>query len=306
MKKLMLIGVAALTAATAAAQSDTTPADTIKTITRAENIVITRSGNRTELRALETEEGKSGGTVYTYTVTEESDSTLKGLQQLELIHEGVNPGELFRAPFSTARPHSADRPFKPSRFITGLRYLYWGWNFNYGSKSGTKNCFEYSLADLIGVEWETSRFTRLGLGVGFGLQRVTTADHRLFATEGDCLTVAPLPEGIEHEYSRLDNWRIQLPLYWRQRIAGRFGLSLAAIVNFNVYSKADNRFRRGKTTYTETITGLNQRLLTCDLMATVGLVDAMGVYVKWSPVPTFGRPYGPSFRTISVGINLNF
>ncbi|MDE5607628.1 MAG: hypothetical protein K2I64_01695 [Muribaculaceae bacterium] len=306
MKRNLSIGLALLAAATASAQSEHLTADTLKTISNAENITITRSGNQTVIRALQPNENKGGGTLFTYTVTEEPDSMLDRLTQLESIQDEKNAGEIFRLPFATDKGRHTDKPFKTSRFITGARYIYWGWNFNYDYKGGTKNCFEYSIADLIGVEWETSRHTRLGFGLGFGLQRVTTADHRLFATEGDVLTIEGLPEGVDHEFSRLDNWRIQLPLYWRQRLTGSFGISLAAIANFNVYSSAKNRFSIDKTTYTETITGLRQRLLTCDVMATVGFVDAIGVYVKWSPASTFSREYGPSFKTISVGITLNF
>ncbi len=304
MKRMLLLVTAAIAASTLSAQTAKVESDTIKTISRAENIVITRTGNQTVIRAFETEEGKTGGMIYTYTVTEEPDSMYSRLRDID--PDNVRPETIFRFPFATNSNRHKEHKFKPSRFVTGLRYIYWGWNFNYDYKSGTGNCFEAGVADLIGIEWETSRFTRLGLGLGFGMQRVTAADHTLFATEGDAITTIPTPESAAQEYARLDNWRIQLPLYWRQRLAGRFGFSLAAILNFNTYSEAHNRFHLGNTTYTEQITGLRQRLVTCDVMATLGLVDALGVYVKWSPVTTFSSQYGPAYKTISVGINLNF
>lgn len=294
-----LLAACALTPA--AGYATTAAPDTIKTITNAQSVSVTRDGNTTTIRVLvPADKENPKGDIFTYTVTEEPAEVTEALAE-------IKEESILRLPFtSTRRKSSYTQPFKPSRYITGLRYIYWGWDFNYDSKAGIKNSYEVGVADLIGAEWATSRHTRLGLGLGFGMQRVTTADRMLFSTESEKLTIIAPPEGAEVNYARWDNYRIQLPLYWRQRLAGPFGISLAAIVNFNTYSSATNCYRIGRTRYKQTIHGLNQRLLTVDLMASAGIVDGIGVYAKWSPVTSMQTAYGPSFRTFSIGINVNF
>lgn len=290
----------ALTATATAGAAPSTSVDTIRTITNAQSVTITRDDNRTTIRAIIPDEaGKPQGEVFTYTVTEESPAVDKAFSLL-------SEESLFRIPFAMKSKQDEAKRFKPSHYITALRYFYWGWNFNYDSKAGIRNAFEYGIADLIGVEWSTSRHTRLGLGLGFGSQRVTTADKQLFATDGGRLvTIAP-PEGARVEYARMDICRFQLPLYWRQALAGKFGVSLTGIVNFNAYASATNCYYLERTRYKQTIHGLNQRLLSVDLMASAGIVDGIGVYAKWSPVTSMEPAYGPAFRTFTIGVNLNF
>ncbi|MDE6153090.1 MAG: hypothetical protein K2G21_02960, partial [Muribaculaceae bacterium] len=199
-----------------------------------------------------------------------------------------------------------NKPFKPRRDFTVMKYIYWGWSFNYDSKAGIKNSFELATADLIGIDWCTSRKPTLGLGLGFGFNRVTTADKMLFVKDGDALMVAPASSNTEVDFARWDTWRFQIPLMFSQKLAGDFGFGLATIVNFNTYSTATNRYKIDRTRYTETIKGLNQRLVTVDFMATVGIVNGIGAYVKWSPMTTMQQQYGPSFRNFSIGVNLNF
>lgn len=274
--------------------------DTIKVFSNVSAVTVSRSTNTTVIRAIVPDEGNAEkGQVYTYTVTEESPEISQAL-------ESMTEESILRLPFTNRIRASKSDSFKPSHYITCLRYIYWGWNFNYDSKVGIKNSFETGITDLIGVEWATSNHTRLGVGIGFGMQRVTTSSCQLFVTEDDRLTTTTPPEGSEPGFARLDNMRFHVPVYWRQRLAGSFGFSLSAIANFNTYSSATNCYRLGRTRYKQTIHGLNQRLLTVDLMATVGFVDCLGVYVKWSPVSVMQDIYGPAFRTLSLGINVNF
>lgn len=289
--------IAALAPAFATAQ--TTPADTVKIIPNAERISVTKQDNKTVITAFMPTDDDTGSLYkYTYEVTVDKNKSID------------TDDFILKFPFMKSNEDETEscdkKPFKPRRDFTVMKYIYWGWNFNYDSKAGIKNSFELATADLIGIDWYTSRKTTLGIGLGFGFNRVTTADKMLFVKDGDALMVAPASSNTEVDFARWDTWRFQVPLMLSQKLSGNFGFGLATIVNFNTYSTATNRYEIDRIRYTETIKGLNQRLVTVDFMATLGFVNGIGAYVKWSPMTAMQKLYGPSFRNFSIGVNLNF
>lgn len=276
--------------------------DTVKVIPNVNSVSVIKEGNNTIIKAMiPTDDNTGSFDQYTYKVSIDNNTH----------DEAVDADDIMlKLPFikskSTEPTRQKNGKWKTQRYITGMKYVYWGWNFNYADKAGIKNCFELSAADFIGLDWRTSRKTTLGVGIGFGYNRVTTNDHMLFVKNGDVLGVAVAPEDAEVDYARWDMLRFQVPLMYSQKLSGNFGFALASIINFNTYSTATNRYKTGRTRYTETIKGINQRLLTVDLMATVGFVGSMGAYIKWSPMTAMQQKYGPSFRNFSIGVNFNF
>lgn len=284
------------------ASAQTAETDTVKVIPNVNTVTVTKEGNNTIVTArIPTDDNTGSFDQYTYKVSIDNNPHDKAVDADDII---------LKLPFIKNKEIEPSRKkngkWKTQRYITGLKYVYWGWNFNYAYKSGIKNCFELSVADFIGIDWRTSPKTTLGVGLGFGFNRVTTDDHMLFVKNGDALDVAVAPENAEVDYARWDMLRFQVPLMYSQKLSGNFGFALASIINFNTYSTATNRYKTGRTRYTETIKGINQRLLTVDLMATVGFVGNMGAYVKWSPMTAMQQKYGPSFRNFSIGVNFNF
>lgn len=273
--------------------------DTIKVIENARNITISYSDSVTVLTI---DSPVNGGEFDRYTYKVSRISSTEKPDRLQSSDD-----MMFKLSFLNKHKSKTHNAKQPTRHcVTGLRYIYWGWNFNYNYKNGLKNSFEFACADLIGVDWLTSKYTTLGVGAGFGFNRVTTADKSLFCIDNDCLSTVAALEGADVDFARWDTWRIQVPLMFKQRLYKDFAIGLAAIVNFNIYSSATNRYTVGHTRYTDRITGLNQRLLTADAMLTIGFSDAIGVYGKWSPFTAMESVNGPSFRNFSIGVNINF
>ena len=297
MKQIILSCIVAATA-TATAPAQTTEVDTVKIIPSAQSVSVTRQDNKTVVTAL-IPIYDNAGTFHKYTYEVNVDKTH--------TENEFNADEFrLKLPFIKGANTEESEKFKPKRYITSMKYVYWGWNFNYDNKAGIKNSFELCFADIIGIDWRTSRYTTLGVGFGLGFNRVTSKDYMLFAKEGDAITLTHAPENAEVDFARLDSWKFQVPLMFSQKLAGDFGIAFATIVNFNTYSTATNRYKIGRTRYTETIKGLNQRLLTVDFMATIGFINTMGFYAKWSPMTAMEKQYGPSYRNFSIGVNLNF
>ncbi|MBD5365939.1 MAG: hypothetical protein HDR82_02820 [Bacteroides sp.] len=298
-QKTTLVLMAAISTIAGTAQTHE-QTDTIKVIENAQNITIISSGTETIL-TVDSPNDKNKFDRYSYKV-----SRIEDADQPDKLQSSDDM--MFKLSFLKNGNDNQDNAtkWKPQRYVTSLRYVCYGWNFNYGYKSGIKNSFEFSCPDIIGVDWLTSRYTTLGIGIGMGYTRVTSADRMLFDIEDGRLTTATAPEGADVDFARWNTWQIQVPLMFKQRLYKKFAVAVATIINFNTYSSATNRYTIDHTRYTEKITGLNQRLLTTDVIVTIGFSNAIGIYGKWSPITAMKSTDGPSFRKFSIGVNLNF
>ncbi len=310
MKQLITLTFALLMATPSMWAKNDEPSDTIKAINNPQNVKIIRNKNKTEVTVdIPTENGSGSFNRYHYEVCNIPNSNEPTEKLFDENEDLMFKLSLFKSSKINDKSRAgvvSKKPWKTKRYVTGMKYITWGWNFNYDSKAGIKNSFEVSVIDLIGVDWQTSRYTTLGIGIGFGFNRVLANDNSVFSCENDYLSVVEAPEDVEVEFARLDSWRIQIPLMYTQRLYKNFAIGLAGIVNFNVNSTATNRYNANHTRYTESIGGLNQRLLTADIMTTVGFTNFIGIYAKWSPIKSMEHQYGPSFRNFSIGINVNF
>ena len=74
----------------------------------------------------------------------------------------------------------------------------------------------------------------------------------------------------------------------------------------NTYAQARTELDFGSHKTTTLYKGLQQRLFTAELTATLGICDIIGVYASWSPMTLFQSPYGPRLRSWSIGGTINF
>ncbi len=261
-------------------------ADTVKVITDARRVVVTKEGGSTAVTV--TMPSDNGDLDYVYVSNVDSSSFSPGRWNLDF-------------PFSGGSDDM--RKVVP----TVMRGMYWGWRFNYSDKGVVKNGFELGVSDVIGVEFRPwGPATRFRIGLGFGMLRYLAREGTVYSRQGDALAFTGAPEGCKVEHSRLDSWTFSVPFVFTQKVYKDLGFSLGATVNFNTYATASTKLTAGEQSSTVTHKGLNQRLLTVDFIATAGLVEGIGVYCRWSPVTAFQGAYGPAFRSVSVGLSLNF
>lgn len=298
---LLALCMALSTAMTA----QTEPADTIKIIDNAESVIITREGNRTVIKAITGNDQEAlSGKIYTYDVTveERNDSTTKEFSEsifssFPFLNERAK---------KRAKNHAGSK-FKPQRYATALRNIYWGWNFAYDGKAGIRNCWEAGVAELISIDWKPWRNgPDFRIGAGFGMKRFVTADNLVFAKSGDCLVFKNVNEEARDVKSRWDVWTFHVPLMISQGIYKDLGIAFGTLLNFNTYSSARTQVEIDGIRYRETFKGLQQRLFTAELIGIIGLREGIGLYAKWSPMPIMRSAYGPEFKTWTLGVSVNF
>lgn len=291
-----------LTAATCAS-AQTQPADTVKIVTNADMVTVTQQGGNTKVHII-TNDNTGTVNVYEYAASETTTSIPANLDSDKLVME---------LPFTKIRTRTeaagttSSKPAWHKRIITVVKDIYWGWTFNYDGKAGIENSFEVGVAQLIAIEWQPwQRGPRFNVGAGFGMRRYLAGKGCIFAKEGDRLLSRPVDEDSHLDHSRWDVCTFHIPFRITQNIYKHFGISAGAIVNFNTYGKVSSRWEQDGVRYTETIKGLQQRLLTVDLIGIIGLTEWIGAYVRWSPMNVMRHYYGPEFKSWSIGAIVNF
>lgn len=270
-------------------------ADTVKVIESPESVVVTQSGTTTTIKAVFRKDSLIQET-YRY--------------EVNVKNQNVEPTDSFPDNWGMDFPfmHSEKKDKHGKKYLeknlTCARHLYWGWRFNYGDKGNLKNCFEVGIRDLIGVTWRRGG-SELEIGLGYGMKRFLADDGYRYAKSGDNILLTPLAENVEMGMSRLDILTLHVPVLYNQMIGRDVKISIGGSLNFNTYAAAFTKTRMGNLKIQETSKGLHQNFFTPEIIAGIYIND-IGIYSSWSPMEQFKKPYGPSVKGWSLGIDLFF
>lgn len=289
------VGLAVMIAAShlpAFAQSEMP--DTVKIIQRADIVTISSEGNTTKLIALTKD--KAWDNEYSY--------------EVEVTDKAANSPEDwdFDFPFNLAA-RSNQTVSSSSRRLQRqycLSNIFFGQRFNYFDKGHVKNSFECGIRNLVSLAWSHGPgTTAFSIGIGFSLQKYNAEDGFIYSKEGDRLILMPIEEGYARKQSSLQVFSVQVPFMITQPIGKCVELALGAIAKFNSFAAATTVCSKAHNSYKFNFTGLQQRLMTPELVAAIGIAD-IGLYASWSPVSIFSDPYGPKLKSWSLGVNLGF
>ena len=278
----------------ALAQSPEVP-DTVKIIENANKVLISRSADTT-LIEVETEKDY-GKDIFSYSVTIDDSDNLAPDDSFE-----------FEIPFGIGKedsPSSSIRRLQTSYFLMGNVYL--GKRFNYSDVGNVKNSYEIGVRNLIGVRWSYGNYTpSFSIGLGYGCQRYSAQKGFMYAKNGSRLILVPAGDGVEVSSTDLQVFTFQIPLLFTIPIGRAVEFVAGAVGCFNTYACASSELKVGSSKYKTTYKGLQQRLFTTELTASLGVCDILGVYASWSPMTLFQSPYGPQLKSWSIGATINF
>lgn len=282
MKKMIVI--AAVMGAAALKAVGQAPADTLITVESPAEVTV---------------EKKDGGTVVT---VKGSASDERFNYRYSVSPDTVADMPFFNIPFTGSQTLPDNRTVRELDFFRGV---YAGAVIPMSGPSALKTSWEVGLNQILGY-----RVRRCGsdfsLGLGLGYRRIGVGKGLVTEKAGDALVLLPAPDEATDVSARIESALIQIPLLFTQRICRTFGFSFGVVANFNIYTAASMDYHIGDTKFSKTVKGLHQRILTPDLILTIGSVNNAGVYVRWSPVKTFKSIYGPGWNTLSVGVSLAF
>lgn len=176
--------------------------------------------------------------------------------------------------------------------------------------AGMLTSWEVGVANLIGYGLRTGKGAPiLSVGAGFACRWYNVGDGYGLMRLNDRLNLQPLDaeqDGFHDPASQFCTASALLTFSLKQKLGRRWIMDLSAILDFNVYTDAFFSYNDGSEKAVRTkvhYEGLNQRVMRCDLMATVGLAGIAGIYVRYSPSAVFHRGYGPHFQQIAAGLS---
>ena len=284
MKHLLLFACAALMALPSGA---TVGNDTIVDVKNAHHVLVTSSGNNTEI----TISGLDSDPGYHYHYFKASDPDAQ-----TNIEEKASKWD-FSIPLKRSSNH-----FSSDIVCGGVGF---GFATAFGLPEGAQidmgNSYEIFF-DLIGLEYSSStRKHTFSVRFGFDWKNYRMTGQKRFMKDGTNIIIDNYPEGTDINFSRLHLFSLTFPFTYEYHFTRNFSAYIGAILNFNTYASLKTRYHNAEgERVKEFYKGLHQRKLTVDL--TAGLrFKWFGAYVKYNPCHILNPDFGPSLTSLSTG-----
>lgn len=276
----------------ASGQSPEVP-DTVKIIENATKVLVYRNADTTEVE-VETE-ADYGIDHFSYTITVEDSDDFDPSDTFE-----------FEIPFGIGKTkHKKNSRLQTS--VIGLGHIYVGQRFNYFDKGPVKNAVEWGIRNVIGFRWSRGSYSpSFSVGLGIGFQKYRAQDGYIYAQDYSNLVLLPVEDEYDVKSTELNVFKFQVPLLFTIPLGCDVKFTAGGIGCFNTYARAHTEIKNGNTKIKADYKGLQQRLFTAEVMASIGVCDILGVYVSWSPMTLFQKPYGPQLKSWSIGATVNF
>lgn len=189
-------------------------------------------------------------------------------------------------------------------------HAYIGWNVATNVPAGMSFApFKSWNIDLTLVQYDytpkgASQTYSAGLGLGWRNYTLRDKDMQKFDVNPTTKVITPgtFALGQEDRWSSIHTLSLSMPLLFRQQVGQRLGISVGAMLNYNVYGRVRNSFEVGDEEYDVKTKGIKYRPFTVDAMAIFDFDDSAGFYLRYSPMSVLKSDYGPDFKSITFGL----
>ncbi len=264
------------------------PVDTVARIVKPKTVVISKKDGATTVSVSGTEENPNFK--YSYKV-----QNGEAVDSLDGDEWKINP------------PFLKDG-HRRNAYTSGGEDIYVNMMWPDAQSSGMKTSWEIGVGRIISFNWMPISSSNMKLTIGAGIAvRVISFGHdrRLYLDRGHLSLGKPL-KNEKVKASKIVEEELRLPFMFTMPIYKDFKASLGVVGLLNFYSEASCTVERDGSKFSEKYKGLHQRILNYEFVGTLGFDNFGGVTVHYRPLSDFGSAYGPEFRTISVGLTLNF
>ena len=271
--------------------------DTLIAVDSPSKVIITESSEGTKITVTDNENGAEESHFIAYTpganvkTSRKSSVSLFNIPGLDCMNRQEKCGR------------------SGSRWLLGMEGVCIGLNEAHAQTGGGglqwSKSFEISWLSCLNIGYSFNR-SRIYLGLGFDWRNYkATADRRwLVATEAGGVEWGEAPEGVNVRYSRLKVFSLQMPLLYEWRVPkSRLKLKLGPILNFNTYSSIkgvyDDSFGNRCEFFTKEF---KRNPTTLDFFGAISYHNALGIYVRYSPMKVLKDPSPINFTPFTIGI----
>lgn len=286
-QKLTLLLVAIIALPSLCAASDAIKDDSVKVIKNPEQVTITKRDGMFRLNVDGNDQDKDYR--YEYLVKERYDGKL-------YVQESEGGSVKFRHPFS-----KCDSNYKKSHWEVFTSDLMFGWG-GHSVATADRNILKKSMSEIgilnlvsLAHVFNQGR-SRISLGVGFNWHRYNLEKPYFWTRNGEgVLGYEPLEEPFDKHHATLLVRSMQFPLMFNQSLGKNWNLALGAVMNWNFYADYKDSYRIGKSDYSETTRGLNQRKISFDGIAMLSW-GGLGMYFRYAPQSVMKDGWGPEIK----------
>lgn len=165
--------------------------------------------------------------------------------------------------------------------------------------------FEISWLSCLNAGYVFSR-SRFYLGLGFDWRNFkATADSRWLQPNGNGgIEWGEAPEGVDVKSTNLKIFSLQLPLMYEWRIPKSWlKLKVGPILNFNTYASLKGIYEDSAGNKCEYFTkNFDRNKVTLDFFGCLSYHNALGVYVRYSPMKMLTSVSPINFTPFTVGV----
>ena len=285
MKKVYLLLLAA--AITVPCMSGTEATDTVKIINNPDKVTITKGEGKMKLNVDGSKENKDYR--YEYKVTTDADGKL-------YAQESEGGQVRFRHPFS-----KCDTNYKKPHWEVFTSDLMFGWGGHSVADADRdrmkKSMSEIGILNLVSLArvFNQGR-SRVSLGIGFNWHRYGLEKPYIWSRSDDgALFFSELAEKHDKHRATLLVRSMQVPLMFNQSLGKNWNVAVGAVMNWNFFADYKNTYRIGKSDYSETTRGLNQRKISFDGIAMLSW-GGLGMYFRYAPQSVMKEGWGPEIK----------
>ena len=221
------------------------------------------------------------------------------------------------APVAAAADDDDDSAYQPPFTSNDKSTRHWtlttnGFYLGMGVKHNfdmINNSFEVGLLNFTAVNYNSLHGQNLSLGVGIHHRSYSMKRPIMYVRDNNDVVIPSVyPSAdvneIKDRSSNMNMWTVQFPLMFTQRIVKKLDITVAGILNWNVFARVDNHYEIEKVEHDIRYKHLKQEKVNFDFMGALSW-DEFGIYCRYSPGKFFKDGYGPEIKnTWTLGITL--
>ena len=286
-KKITFLLAAILALPSLCAASEAIKDDSVKVIKNPEQVIVTKGEGSFRLNV--EGNGNDKDYRYEYLVRAREDGTL-------YARESEGGKVRFNHPFS-----KCDSNYKKSHWEVFTSDLMFGWGGHSVAEIDhdilKKSMSEIGILNLValGYNFNQNR-SRLSLGLGFNWHRYNLEKPYFWTRSNEgVLGFGELTEPFDKHHATLLVRSMQFPLMFNQSLGKNWNVAVGAVMNWNFFADYKNSYRIGKSDYSETTRGLNQRKISFDGIAMLSW-GGLGMYFRYAPQSVMKDGWGPEIK----------
>ena len=180
-----------------------------------------------------------------------------------------------------------------------------GWDNASGIDVNMDRSIDIGWLNVFGAKFKTRYGQRITAGVGIDWRNFKLYNDIRFNQDGDCLSIAPYPDGAKPKSSRVKVFSITVPVLLRQRLFSTVDIFAGPVVNFNLHASFETIYTLSGERVKESSNKIHPVPVTVDIMGGVKW-KFIGAYVRYSPCHVLQEPYAPTFTPFTTGIIMGF